>query len=60
MAFGKIKEKLLNQNQEEDCEVFVLFGGQEFDFTKSVYLTSRHFWNFLADFAIKSKSVDQI
>lgn len=38
-----------------DCSVYVLFGGQEFVMNETVYPTSRHFWQFLCDYASKPK-----
>lgn len=34
----------------EDCEVYVLIGGEEFTWNETVFLTSKHFWRFLVDF----------
>eukprot|EP00026_Physarum_polycephalum_P016335 Phypoly_transcript_17215.p1 GENE.Phypoly_transcript_17215~~Phypoly_transcript_17215.p1 ORF type:complete len:250 (+),score=27.32 Phypoly_transcript_17215:51-752(+) len=36
----------------QDCEVYTLFGGQNFEENRTVYLTSRHFWQFLVDYAM--------
>jgi hypothetical protein len=34
----------------DDCEVYVLIGGEEFIWGETVYPTSRHFWKFLIEF----------
>lgn len=46
-------ENNVNPN-EISCEVYVLFGGQEFELGSTVYLTSRSLWLFLTDYAYKS------
>jgi hypothetical protein len=40
---------------QQDVEVYVLFGGQEFELGRTAYLTSHNFWQFLTDYAAKSK-----
>ncbi len=38
-----------------DCQVYVHLCVEEFDLNQSVYLTSNHFWQFLTDYARKSR-----
>eukprot|EP01040_Poterioochromonas_malhamensis_P017176 gene17176-19683_t len=38
-----------------DCQVYVHLSGEEFDLNQTVHLTSNHFWQFLTDYARKSR-----